>query len=116
MHTLDKRMEALAESWDWQGQAELMQEELKRHGIENTYIEILGGGAYGVTIPIPNLGYWALLTADYGLGIYPHNLGHEDELIDSIQFDSHIEFLTLSQKLSLVSMALHYYLATKKEA
>lgn len=35
----------------------------------DAYLEVLGGGALGVTIPLGD-NFWALLTSDYGLGIY----------------------------------------------
>jgi hypothetical protein len=39
------------------------------HGYTGAYIEVLGGGALGVTIPLTAT-YYGLLTSDHGLGVY----------------------------------------------
>lgn len=38
-------------------------------GYTGAYIEVLGGGALGVTLPLSE-NYYGLLTSDYGLGVY----------------------------------------------
>lgn len=56
-------------------------------GYTGAYIEVLGGGALGVTIPL-SANYYGLLTSDYGLGVYEQeHFEYTGEPVDSFDFD-----------------------------
>lgn len=55
-------------------------------GYAGAYIEVLGGGALGVTIPLSDK-YYGLLTSDYGLGVYEQeHFEFTGEALDSFDF------------------------------
>ena len=61
-------------------------------GYTGAYIETLGGGALGVTIPLGN-DHYALLTSDHGLGIYEQTHFEETgEPLDTFWFAVNDEY------------------------
>ena len=52
-------------------------------GYSDAYIELLGGGLLGVTIPLTAPNDYALLT-EIGIGIYPEN--HDGESVEIFEF------------------------------
>jgi hypothetical protein len=55
-------------------------------GYKGAYIETLGGGALGVTIPLGN-DHYGLLTSDHGLGIYEQtHFEYTGEPLDTFWF------------------------------
>ena len=84
-------------------------------GFGGAYIEVLGGGALGVTIPLSGT-YYALLTEDHGLGVYEQeNFEFTGEPVDSFWFSFNDEY-ELTEPLWAQTAKALFWLAEMSKA
>ena len=85
-------------------------------GYTGAYIETLGGGALGVTIPLTAT-YYGLLTSDHGLGVYEQeHFEFTGEPLDTYWFELNDEYELVTPLWEQTSKAVKWLtaLATSK--
>ena len=82
------------------------------HGYTGAYIETLGGGALGVTIPL-GANHYGLLTSDHGLGVYEQTSFEETgEPLDAFWFAVNDEYELETPLWEQTANALRWLTAT----